>query len=125
MPTVSLTPFAKHEHLLSQEDKDILKPSAPLAERVNQALKRFDSSKMRDRLERDGKQSSVTVYIPVETDIPCIEDQLALSKKRPRQPSSSQSSQTSEEDSLNSPKFEYALVKTIESPQGDFKLKMI
>ena len=100
---VSLTPFAKHEHLLSQEDREILKqPQATI------------------------QKQSVTVYIPVETEIPCIEDQRC--KKRPRQPSSdssSQASQISSEDSLNSPpaKFEYA-VKTIESPQGDFKLKI-
>ena len=95
---VSITPIAKHEHLLSQDDKDLIafgkmldKPTSPV----------------------------VTVSIQ-ETGIPMILDE-HFSKKRPRQPSTSQSSQSSGEDSFT--KFDYA-VKTIESPQGDFKLKI-
>ena len=68
------------------------------------------------------RKKSVSVSIPDDTDIPTIEDQ--PSKKRPREPSTSQSSQnSSDESTVTSPKFEYA-VKTIESPQGDIKLKI-
>ena len=92
-PKVSLTPFAKHEHLLSDGDKVMISKS-------------------------NSQNVKVAVKIPEDSEIPIIVEKDNWSfRKRLRESHSSSS-----DDSFNS-KFDYA-VKTIESPRGDFKLKI-